>query len=111
MALKKILYPLDRTGVAGTNRIAGELHTTGVDRYRAFTLGFAPFFADSVVIKEVGKSTPLQRGKDKDYELVYFYPELSAYSAKEALYMSECSQSKEFEEAVNAFLEKRPANF
>ena len=81
MALKKILYPLDRTGVASTNRIAGELHTTGVDRYRAFTLGFAPFFADSVVIKEVGKSTPLQRGKDKDYELVYFYPELSKLCA------------------------------
>ena len=81
MALKKILYPLDRTGTAPSNRITAEPHTTGVDRYRAFTLGFAPFFADSVVIREAGKSTPLVRGKDKDYELVYYYQDLSKLCA------------------------------
>lgn len=75
MALRKILYPLDFTGAAPSNRIEGELHTIGADRYRAFTLNLAPFYATTLTVKERGKTALLKRGTD--YELLYFYSELA----------------------------------
>jgi len=41
----------------------------------------------------------------------FFYSDLDDYIKKEAGYMVECSHTKDFEEAVNAFLEKRPPVF
>lgn len=79
MSIRKILYPLDFTGVATANRIEGELKTIGTDRYRAFTLNFAPFFTSNLTIKERGKTTLLKRGTD--YECLYFYPELTKLAA------------------------------
>ena len=79
MSIRKILYPLDFTGTATSNRIEGELITVGVDRYRAFTLNFAPFFTSNLTIKERGKTVLLKRGID--YECLYFYPELTKLAA------------------------------
>ena len=79
MSIRKILYPLDFTGTATTNRIEGELKTIGTDKYRAFTLNFAPFYTSNLTIKERGKTTLLKRGTD--YECLYFYPELTKLAA------------------------------
>jgi len=79
MSIRKILYPLDFSGTATSNRIEGELKTIGVDRYRAFTLNFAPFFTNTLTIKERGKTKLLVRGTD--YECLYFYPELTKLAA------------------------------
>ena len=79
MSIRKILYPLDFTGTAPSNRLEGELITVGVDRYRAFTLNFAPFYTSNLTIKERGKTVLLKRGVD--YECLYFYPELTKLAA------------------------------
>ena len=41
----------------------------------------------------------------------FFYPELETFAQEEGIGMRECSQSADFSEAVNAFLEKRAPNF
>ena len=79
MSIRKILYPLDFSGTATSNRIEGELRTIGTDRYRAFTLNFAPFYTSNLTIKERGKTKLLVRGTD--YECLYFYPELTKLAA------------------------------
>lgn len=75
MAIRKILYPLDLTGSATTNRIENEYVTIGTDKYRAFTLNYAPFYASSLTIKERGKTTLLKAGTD--YVVLYYYSELA----------------------------------
>lgn len=75
MAIRKILYPLDLTGSVTTNRIENEYVTIGTDKYRAFTLNYAPFYASSLTIKERGKTTLLKAGTD--YVVLYYYSELA----------------------------------
>lgn len=76
--LKKILYPLDLEGTSLRNRIDGELHTIGRDRYRAFAVNFGFFYANSVTVKDRGTGRLLDRGSDKDYQILYFSREISA---------------------------------
>lgn len=76
--LKKILYPLDLEGTSLRNRIDGELHTIGRDRYRAFAVNFGFFYADSVTVKDRGTGRLLERGNDKDYQILYFSKEITA---------------------------------
>lgn len=78
MAIRKILYPMDLTGNAITNRIENEYITIGTDKYRAFTLNYAPFYADSLTIKERGKTTLLKAGTD--YVVLYYYSELAKFT-------------------------------
>lgn len=75
MTIKKLLYPVDFTGEAQTNRISGELHTIGKDRYRAFALNYGYFYSDSVRIIERGKTTPLTPGVD--FKCLYFARDIS----------------------------------
>lgn len=76
--LKKILYPLDLEGTSLRNRIDGELHTIGRDRYRAFAVNYGFFYADSVTLKDRGTGKSLVRGNDKDYQILYFSREITA---------------------------------
>ena len=76
--LKKILYPLDLEGTSLRNRIDGELHTIGRDRYRAFAVNFGFFYADSVTVKDRATGRLLERGNDKDYQILYFSKEITA---------------------------------
>ncbi len=56
-----------------------------------------------------GPSVALQR--QKALMLDYWYNDLPQYTWSEAKYMEECFKTADFIEAVNAFLEKRPAKF
>jgi len=49
--------------------------------------------------------------RQKELMTQTFFNDLEEYSRLEMKYMVECSRSADFEEAVNAFLEKRPARF
>jgi len=49
--------------------------------------------------------------RQKDLINRFFYTDLDAYTELEAKYMQECSETKDFEEAVNSFLEKRTPVF
>lgn len=126
MAFIKLGLSGDTAGMYFLQKLVGigktkEMMLTGVpvSGEEAVRIGMATKQAEEGKLEEVTYGfaklmarSPLHAIKrQKELLREYFYPELSAYSAKEALYMSECSQSKEFEEAVNAFLEKRPANF
>lgn len=75
MSIKKLLYPVDYTGQAQTNRISGELRTIGKDRYRAFAPNYGYFYSESVRIVERGKTTPLVQGTD--YTCLYFARDIS----------------------------------
>lgn len=75
MSIKKLLYPVDFTGEAQTNRIVGELHTIGKDRYRAFALNYGYFYSDNIRIVERGKVTPLVPGVD--FKCLYFARDIS----------------------------------
>ena len=72
---KKVFYPIDYTGSMASNHVSQESVTIGVTQYRAFTLAFAPFYADSLIIRENGSTIPLK--KDIDYKCLYFYRDLS----------------------------------
>ena len=74
--LKKILYPLDLEGTSQRNRIDGELHVVGRDRYRAFAVNYGFFYATSVTVKDRGAGKLLTRGVD--FELLYFSKEITA---------------------------------
>ncbi len=75
MAINKIIYPVDLTGTAKSNRITGENHTIGKDRYRAIALNGGPFYAESVVVMDRGRNKRLDAGKD--FACLYFYDEIS----------------------------------
>lgn len=75
MTIKKLLYPVDFTGEAQTNRISGELHTIGKDRYRAFALNYGYFYSDNIRIVERGKTKPLTPGVD--FKCLYFARDIS----------------------------------
>lgn len=49
--------------------------------------------------------------KQKQLMLDYWYQDLPQYTWTEAVYMEECFKTKDFLEAVNAFLNKRPPKF
>lgn len=74
--LKKILYPLDLEGTSQRNRIDGELHVVGRDRYRAFAVNYGFFYAASVTVKDRSTGKLLTRGVD--FELLYFSKEITA---------------------------------
>lgn len=74
MAINKIVYPIDLTGNAQSNRIQSEPHVIGQDRYRAFALNYGPFFAESVVVVDAANGRRLTR--QVDYEILYTIPEL-----------------------------------
>lgn len=74
MSVQKIIYPLDLTGLANSNRISGELKTIGVSQYRAFALNYGPFFTESLIIVDRDKNLRLTRGVD--YECIYSYTDL-----------------------------------
>lgn len=78
MTLKKILYPLDLSGTNSTNRINGELHTIGTDRYRCFAVNYGFFYADSLVIVDRATNRRLDEGKDADYVALYYDADISA---------------------------------
>jgi hypothetical protein len=78
MALKQFIYPLDLSGTRTSNRVT-ELHTIGVDRYRAFALKTGPFYTKDLVVRENGKTTPLKRGLD--YECVFYYENIGRMTA------------------------------
>ena len=75
MSIRKILYPVDLTGSSTANRIENEYITIGTDKYRAFTLGYAPFFADGLTLRERNATTLLKEGTD--YEVLYFFSDLT----------------------------------
>lgn len=75
MSIKKLLYPVDFTGEAQTNRIVGELHTIGKDRYRAFALNYGYFYSDSIRVIERGATEPLKPGID--FKCLYFARDIS----------------------------------
>lgn len=73
MALNTILYPLDPTGRAPSNRISDEEHVIGVNRYRAFALRGGPFFVnDLLVVKDLETNNQLVMGRD--YTPLYNIP-------------------------------------
>ena len=63
-------YPVDYTGTATTNLIAGELHTLPAQAYRAFSPLYAPYFGKNIVITDLGNSTALRPNQYQLYNLV-----------------------------------------
>jgi prefoldin subunit 5 len=73
MALTKPKYPLDRTGVAVTNLVSGEVRKVEKTYNRAFAPYGGPFYGDSMVVREKTTNKPLDVGTD--YQLIYPYTE------------------------------------
>lgn len=66
-----IRYPEDRTGVSPNNRVVDEEHTMVRRPVRAVAPYYGPFFADSMVIREMTTQTLLVR--NVDYQIAYTY--------------------------------------
>lgn len=70
-------YPLDTTGVAGTNLIQGEIHTLtkiNASPYRILIPDFAPFYLNNLGVLHIasnGDQTPLNEGVDFYVTLPY----------------------------------------
>jgi len=92
---------------------------TAVGGEEAMRLGLATKLAEEGKLAEVTyefarylAARPLQAIKyQKATLLEFYYAHLRDLHQREADYMVACSKTKDFEEAVNAFLEKRPAQF
>lgn len=78
--LKKILYPLDLRGDSLQNRIDGEMHTIGRDRWRAFAVNYGFFYSESVTIRDRTNNRVLVQGKDKDFVCLYYLRSVSEIS-------------------------------
>ena len=100
---------------------AAELMMTGrpVGGEEAYRLGLLNVLAEEDKLAE--ETYCLARGlaasplyaiaRQKELVNTYFYGDLDAFAMPEARYMAGCSRTHDFEEAVNAFLEKRRPSF
>lgn len=61
--------------------------------------------------KELAQKPTTAIAKQKAMMFEFFYKDLEASNVRESEYMVTCSQTSDFEEAVNAFLEKRKPQF
>lgn len=112
------LYYLQR--LVGVAR-ATELMMTGrrLDGTAAYEWGLATRLADEGQLeattyqfaRELAHRPSFAIARQKALITQYFYSDLEAYTRTEAQYMKECSHTSDFEEAVNAFLEKRAPVF
>ena len=71
-----MIYPFDPTGVAGSNLVAGEIHTTTEANFqdRFFLVpSYAPFFETNFVLKHVTPTGTKTLVKDVDYFLTLPY--------------------------------------
>lgn len=76
MAINTILYPVDTTGTAASNRVIEEPHVIGVGRYRAFALNGGPFFVnDQLIVVDADTNQRLIRGRD--FSTLYDIPQIS----------------------------------
>lgn len=76
MAINTILYPVDTTGTAASNRVIEEPHVIGIDRYRAFALNGGPFFVnDQLIVTDANTNQRLIMGRD--FTPLYDIPELT----------------------------------
>lgn len=71
MSFKKIKYPLDTTGTSPENFVEGEPHLVPRDKSRAFATAYGPYYTDSLVVRVVGRTDPLEI--DKDYKPIEHY--------------------------------------
>lgn len=66
-------YPLDRTGIATTNKIVNEARSVGREVYRALAPYAGAFFSASMVVTDQATGTALTL--NTDYKLLYPYQE------------------------------------
>ena len=74
-------YEFDRSGQAGSNLIAGELHDLTNNVLNVVLLAEGSYYADSLVINSVVLGRALVRGED--YKVMATDLEISAYTGKE----------------------------
>ena len=85
----------------------------------AMRIGLAVKLVDRSVLKEetykfaekLANSPLMAIRRQKALMNEFFFAGLDEYTEKEARYMTECSYTEDFKEAVDAFLEKRPPVF
>lgn len=80
MPLPQPTLPLDLTGHAPGNLLAGELHNT-VEEGKTIALDYGAFFTESVFIKDVNTNVTLRPGND--YNLLHLFKAASVSSGKE----------------------------
>ena len=112
------MYYLER--LVGVAR-ATELMMTGapVSGTRALELGLANRLAGEgslaeetyALARELACAPTFALARQKQLIMETFYADLKEYAEHEAAYMVDCSHTKDFAEAVDAFLEKRPPEF
>lgn len=112
------LYYLQKlVGIAKTTELMMLGNIVGGEE--AYRIGLATKLVDNESLSEetyklaaVLANSPLVAiRKQKQLIEDFFFNDLDAYTLKEVEYMVECSRTKDFEEAVDAFLEKRTPNF
>ncbi len=111
-------YSLSR--LIGLGR-AAQIMATGerIGGEKAYEWGLANFLAPEEQLEEttaafaakLATGPTLAYGYQKKLANQFFYSELEAFAQGEGLGMQACSQSADFNEAVNAFLEKRAPKF
>ena len=100
---------------------AREMMMTGepVNGKQACEVGLASRLAEEGMLeattyalaKKLASSPLMAIRKQKALFREFFYPDYEAFGRQEIAHVVECSRSKDFAEAVNAFLEKRPPVF
>lgn len=100
---------------------AAELIMTGrpVDGEEAYQLGLLNWLAEEDALEEdtyrfakgLADAPLFAIARQKELINRYFYGDLDQFTETETRSMAACSRTRDFEEAVNAFLEKRPPHF
>ena len=126
MSFINIGLPADTGSMYNLNRLVGGARAVEIMRLgepirgeRAYEIGLVTRLVpdeslEEEAVKFAGKLAhgPLQAYKrQKMMENAFFRENYEAYSIAESVYMLECSHTKDFAEAINAFLEKRKPEF
>ena len=126
MSFINIGLPADTGSMFNLTRLVGGARAVEIMRLgetisgtRAFEIGLATrLVPDEALEEEALKFAsrlahgPLQAyRRQKMMENAFFRDHYEAYSIAESVYMAECSHTKDFEEAITAFLEKRKPKF
>ena len=126
MSFINIGLPADTGSMYNLNRLVGGARAVEIMRLgepirgeRAYEIGLVTKLVPDEALEEEAvrfakklAHGPLQAYKrQKMMENAFFRENYEAYSIAESVYMLECSHTKDFAEAVNAFLEKRKPEF
>lgn len=125
MAFINMALPGDTGGIYYMYKLLGPAKTAElimlgkpVSGEEASKIGLAKVVPSGELLKETKKfaselSLKPQMAIRRQKEMIseFFYKDVSEFTKMESKYMAECSESRDFAEAVNAFLEKRRPEF